>query len=401
MGTAGAQRRSDQARAAVSLRRPPVGLYVHLPWCASKCPYCDFNSHALAGELPEVQYRQALLRDLEYEFSRAPSEPVRSVFFGGGTPSLFSGSTIEAVLGWLDDRGLIEPHAEVTLEANPGTVERGSFADYAGAGVNRISLGVQSFSKSSLTALGRIHGPGEAWRAIEEVHGAGITRLNLDLLFGLPGQTEEEALRDLDRALDAGPSHVSHYQLTLEPNTLFAVRPPRLPSEETIWRSSLVCQARLQEAGFRRYEVSAYALDGDECRHNLNYWRFGDYVGVGAGAHGKRTYPEAGRIARSWKTRHPERFMSQRPPLGGQADIGEEDRIFEFMLNALRLIGGFEDRIFEDRTGLEMARVKLRLEESRDRGLVVQTEGPGWRPTELGLRFLNDLQSAFLPDAVA
>jgi len=377
---------------------PPLGLYVHLPWCVSKCPYCDFNSHALKGRLPEKRYLDALLADLRSELRQPDLRPVSSVFFGGGTPSLFSARAVEAVLATLADAGRLENGAEVTLEANPGTVERGSFTEYAVAGVNRVSLGIQSFSDSALRGLGRVHSSRECWDAIEDVHRAGIARLNLDLMYGLPAQTAAGALEDVESALRAGPEHVSHYQLTLEPNTLFHSRPPAgLPTEDVIWESFEACNSRLNAAGYRRYEVSAYAKPGGQCRHNLNYWEFGDYLGVGAGAHGKRSDPRAGRILRTRKTRHPETYMTARPPLQDVTEIGGPDRAFEFMLNALRLAAGFDTCAFEKRTGMTAEYIRPALDRAELKGLIHRRGPSVWQPTDLGMRFLNDLQSLFLP----
>ena len=382
----------------VKLEQPPNGLYVHLPWCVKKCPYCDFNSHELRGALPEADYGRTLIADLTREYSSAPFTEVRSVFFGGGTPSLFPATLIESCLKWLDDRGVLASGAEVTLEANPGTVERGSFAAYAAAGVNRVSLGVQSFSDRSLRRLGRIHSAREAWGAIDDIHGAGIGRFNLDLMYGLPDQTPEEACTDVASALSAEPSHISHYQLTIEPNTLFHVRPPALPGEDSAWEAHLRCSALLAERGYQRYEVSAYALPGFECVHNLNYWRFGDYIGVGAGAHGKRTFPAEDRVLRTVRKRHPSAYMSGPPVTEESREIPAADRVFEFMLNATRLTAGFEDRLFETTTGQRIASVAPRLERAAKLGLLERIGTRGWRPTDRGQRFLNDLQGLFLPD---
>jgi oxygen-independent coproporphyrinogen-3 oxidase len=386
------------ATRSVKLEQPPVGLYVHLPWCVKKCPYCDFNSHELRGALPEADYRRALIEDLTREYSGAPFTEVRSVFFGGGTPSLFPAATIEACLKWLDDRGLLASGAEVTLEANPGTLEKGSFAAFAAAGINRVSLGVQSFSDRSLQRLGRIHDAGEAWRAIDDINGAGIGRFNLDLMYGLPDQTPDEAFGDLAAALSAEPSHISHYQLTIEPNTLFHARPPPLPGDDSIWEAHLRCSALLAERGYRRYEVSAYALPGFECIHNLNYWRFGDYIGVGAGAHGKRTFPTQDRVVRTVRTRHPSAYMGGLPVVQESREIPAADRVFEFMLNATRLTGGFDERLFESTTGQPIGSVAPRLREAVNLGLLERMGPRGWRPTDRGQRFLNDLQVLFLPD---
>ncbi len=381
------------------LKKPPLGLYVHLPWCVKKCPYCDFNSHALKAALPEKRYLRALLADLEREYALAPFSRIRTVFFGGGTPSLFGASTIRAILDWLEAHGAVNPEAEVTLEANPGTVERGSFHAYRDAGVNRVSLGVQSFSDHALQALGRIHSASEAWAAIEEINAAAVPHFNIDLMFGLPGQSPDEAVDDVRQAISAAPTHVSHYQLTLEPNTLFHARPPSLPSEEDVWESFRRCGELLASRGFRRYEVSAYAQPGGECRHNLNYWRYGDYIGVGAGAHGKRTFVAENRIVRSQRTRHPEAFMRPQDCAVETAEVAGTDRAFEFMLNSLRLVDGFGDRSFEAATGLDLGCVARPLQRARELQLMERTAAPGWRPTDHGQRFLNDLQAMFLPSS--
>lgn len=384
------------------MEAPPLGLYVHLPWCVSKCPYCDFNSHALRGPLPEERYREALLADLRSELAHSDLRPVTSVFFGGGTPTLFSARTVEAVLATVADVGLLATEAEVTVEANPGTVDRGSFREYAAAGVNRVSLGIQSFSDDALRRIGRVHSSREVWDAIEELHQAGIGRLNMDLMYGLPGQTVTEALVDVETALRAGPEHLSHYQLTLEPNTLFHSRPPAgLPTEDMVWESFEACHDRLNAAGYRRYEVSAYARPGGECRHNLNYWEYGDYLGVGAGAHGKRSQPRTKRIVRTRKIRNPEIYMTVRPPVQDVTEVGGPDRVFEFMLNALRLTGGFDLCVFEIRTGIAAEHIRPALERAEANGLVHRREPSSWQATDLGMRFLNDLQSLFLPPVEA
>jgi len=290
--------------------------------------------------------------------------------------------------------------AEITLEANPGAVERGSFEAYRAAGVNRLSLGAQSFSDDSLRSLGRIHSSSEVWKSVQEIKSAGFEQFNLDLMYGLPGQSPEDAVRDVELALTAEPTHISHYQLTLEPNTLFYVRPPPLPSDDAIWKAHRAADRILVAAGFQRYEVSAYALVNAECRHNLNYWRFGDYIGVGAGAHGKRTFAAEGRIVRTRRTRHPEAFMTYQPSIEETHEIKGRDRAFEFMINALRLTAGFDELLFESATGLRAEAIRQQLEEAEDRGLLERTAGSGWRPTPLGQRFLNDLQAMFLPDPV-
>ncbi len=330
----------------------PLALYVHLPWCVRKCPYCDFNSHAVpTAGLPEQPYLAALLDDLEHAAAPVAGREIVSVFFGGGTPSLFSARSIASVLARARTLLPFAPDVEVTLEANPGTVEHGRFADYAAAGVNRISLGAQSFSDSRLEALGRIHASADIERAVREVRQAGIANFNLDLMYALPGQDVAGALADLERALELEPTHVSHYQLTLEPETPFAKRPPPgLPDDDVAWSMQEACQERLAAAGFEQYEVSGYARAGRRCRHNLVYWQFGDYLGIGAGAHGKVTAQEAGwAINRTVRVRHPAAYLAATDPASRVAEtrsVAAEERPFEFALNALRLNEGFAWRGF-------------------------------------------------------
>jgi oxygen-independent coproporphyrinogen-3 oxidase len=378
---------------------PPLSLYVHLPWCARKCPYCDFNSHALQGPLPEDAYVDALLADLACEWPRAEGRRIETVFFGGGTPSLFGAGAIGRVLAWLREHDALAAASEVTLEANPGTVERGRFADYRAAGVNRISLGVQSFDPGRLAVIGRIHGAREVWTAIDELAAAGIENFNIDLMFGLPGQTVAGAVADLEAAISARPTHVSHYQLTLEPNTLFWHQPPPLPQEDDLWAMQTQGHALLADAGYEQYEVSAWAAPGRRCGHNLNYWTFGDYLGIGAGAHGKLTQPAAGRIRRRSKLRHPAAYLrATGDRVQAQSNVEDEARTFEFMLNALRLSDGFDRELFEGRTGLAFAAAEPGLTRARARDLIGE-DGGRWCPTELGRRFLNDLQAIFLPES--
>jgi putative oxygen-independent coproporphyrinogen III oxidase len=384
----------------IDVTRIPLSLYVHLPWCVSKCPYCDFNSHAVpSAGLPEDMYVAALLDDLEFAARDVAGREIVSVFFGGGTPSLFSAGAIRHVL---DRARALLPFAadvEVTLEANPGTVEHGRFVDYAAAGVNRVSLGAQSFDDATLRALGRIHASVDIERAVTEVRAAGIDRLNLDLMYALPGQDVAGALGDLERAIALQPTHLSHYQLTLEPGTPFARRPPaRLPDDDASLQMQEACQARLAAAGFEQYEVSAYARPGHRCRHNLGYWRFDDYLGVGAGAHGKVTLPD-GSIVRTVRARHPGSYLAAATPsarVTEQRAVPVRDVPFEFCLNALRLDDGFADPEFAARTGLSTDVMSRPLAEATRRGLLGY-DGERWRPTGLGRRFLNDLQGLFLP----
>ena len=374
---------------------PPLGLYVHLPWCVRKCPYCDFNSHELRTALPGEDYCEALLRDLEAELPLVWGRAVHTVYFGGGTPSLFSAMLIERLIAGFRARLELAPGAEITLEANPGTVERDHFAAYREAGVNRVSLGAQSYDASCLTALGRIHGPGEILRATDSLHAAGFDNFNLDLMFGLPGQSIEMALDDVDQALAARPTHLSHYQLTLEPNTAFAARPPRLPDDEHCWAMQEACGERLAQAGFEQYEISAWCQPGHESRHNMNYWHFGDYIGIGAGAHGKLTLPAQGEVRRRIKQRHPKRYLAG-DALAQDEAVSKADLAFEYFLNALRLRRGFSLRQFTQRTGLALADIAEPLQEAQRKGLLEERNGQ-FQPTPLGWRFSNDLQGLFLP----
>lgn len=377
----------------------PLSLYVHLPWCVRKCPYCDFNSHGLKGALPENAYVDALLKDLDQDLALAGGREIRTVFFGGGTPSLFSAASIARVLAGVAERLPIAADAEVTLEANPGTVESGRFAGYRAAGITRLSIGVQSFDPQKLQVLGRIHSSDEASRAAEEAKSAGYDNFNLDLMYALPRQSLEEARQDVLQAAALGPSHLSHYQLTLEPNTLFHAHPPVLPDDDAVWAMQQECQARLRELGYEQYEVSAYAKAGRECRHNLNYWRFGDYLGIGAGAHGKLT-DGSGRVLRSWKVKHPEAYLAKAgtpESRGGLDEVEGRDLAFEFMLNRLRLVAPFSADEFEDATGLALASVTPGLERAQELGLL-EVVPEGWRTTPRGQACLNDLQSLFLPD---
>jgi oxygen-independent coproporphyrinogen-3 oxidase len=392
----------------LKLMAPPLALYTHFPWCVRKCPYCDFNSHALQGEVPEQAYLQALTADLEQQAEAVQGRRVVSLFLGGGTPSLFSPA---AIAEWLEHvRRLVDldPEAEITLEANPGTVERHRFADYRAAGITRVSLGAQSFAAAQLAVLGRIHSADETRRAAAELHAAGLDNFNLDLMYALPGQTREAALSDLDAALALEPAHVSHYQLTLEPGTVFGGRPPAgLPSDDAAADMQQQCQERLDAAGFAQYEISGYARTGRRCLHNLNYWQFGDYLGVGAGAHGKLTHST--RVVRTVREREPRRYIAaQRTASRAEAaatatnaprEVPAADLPFEFMMNALRLNAGYATRDYEARTGLEHARLQPLIDTLQTRGLLEHGDG-GFRATALGARYLNDLLLAFLPGSV-
>lgn len=374
----------------------PIAVYVHLPWCVRKCPYCDFNSHAAPGSLPEEGYVEALLADLRGDLELAAGRTVGSVFFGGGTPSLFSPRAIGRVLEGIAAALPPEPDAEVTLEANPGTIERGRFEDYARAGVNRVSLGAQSFSASQLQALGRIHGPGDIEAAVADLARAGLDNFNLDLMYALPGQDVDAAVADLRSAIALGPAHLSHYQLTLEPGTPFLHRPPALPGDDEALAMQLACQAELASAGFEQYEVSGYARPGRRCRHNLAYWGFGDYLGLGAGAHGKVTLPDG--IWRTEKPRMPREYMASAGRNGLRRRVDPADLPFEWALNALRLAEGASLEAFEAATGQPAGVLEPALASLQVRGLIEKADGRV-RATPLGFRFLNDVQAAFLPAA--
>ncbi len=385
---------------------PPLALYLHFPWCVRKCPYCDFNSYTLRHELPADRYIDALERDLAFQVETllcGPGQgrevrPVVSIFLGGGTPSLFPpeaiGRLLEAVRRYVSVAGDVE----VTLEANPGTLERGRFAEYRAAGVNRVSLGAQSFDPARLQALGRIHTPRDTCRAAEELHAAGLANFNLDLMYGLPDQDVAGAVRDVEQALALSPAHISHYQLTIEPGTVFAAAPPALPDDDSTAAMLQACRERLAGAGFAQYEVSAYALSGRQCRHNLNYWCFGDYLGVGAGAHGKLTFAASGVIRRTVRQREPRRYLAASPQGLAEHAIPAQELPFEFMLNALRLVDGFPIAMFEERTGLAWETVGGTVALLAGRGLL-ELDGGRCRPTPLGLRFLNEALLEFIPES--
>jgi oxygen-independent coproporphyrinogen-3 oxidase len=378
---------------------PPLALYVHLPWCVRKCPYCDFNSHALRGSLPVDDYVEALVADLEQDAQQVEGRALVSVFFGGGTPSLFPPAAIARLLAAIRHRLPCADGIEVTLEANPGTLEHGSFAGYRSAGVTRLSLGVQSFNRDHLAAIGRIHDEQAAHVAVERAIAAGFDELNIDLMYGLPGQQVADALADVRAACAHGPTHVSHYQLTLEPGTPFHRHPPALPHEDACEAMQAETHALLREHGFERYEISAHARPGHECLHNLNYWTFGDYLGLGAGAHGKITDGE--RIVRTCKRRQPRAYLDSARDDGRveeRREVAPREAVFEYLLNALRLSRGFTRSQLEERTLCPIALIAPALDDAVGRGLLEATDGEGWRPTALGLRFLNDLQEMFLPD---
>jgi len=376
---------------------PPLSLYVHFPWCVRKCPYCDFNSHAAdaGAPIPEERYINALVRDLELSLPQIWGRRVHTIFFGGGTPSLMSAAGFDRLMGKLRARLNLEADAEITLEANPGTFEAEKFRSFRASGANRLSIGIQSFNSAHLKALGRIHDADEARRAVD-IAAAHFDNFNLDLMYALPAQTLEQARADLDTALDYTPPHLSVYHLTLEPNTYFAKYPPALPDDDAAADMQVMIEETLAGSGYRHYETSAYAQPGWHSRHNTNYWRFGDYLGLGAGAHGKLSFAQ--RILRTVKLKNPEAYMTgceADAPLAEEREVGAKDLPFEFMLNALRLSEGFETPLFSERTGLPISVITRELDAAEERGLIVRSHSH-IAPTERGRRFQNDLLGMFL-----
>lgn len=377
---------------------PPLCLYIHVPWCVRKCPYCDFNSHQSPEALPEQAYVEALIRDLEQELPLVWGRTVQSIFIGGGTPSLLSAEAYERLFSTIRALLPLQPYAEITLEANPGTVEAQRFRDYREAGINRLSIGIQSFDDEALKSLGRIHDSHQAMLAVEAARKAGFDNFNLDLMFGLPGQDETRARHDVETAIALQPTHISYYQLTIEPNTLFYAQPPVLPDDDPIYDWQLQNQARLAEAGYRQYETSAYALEGRQCRHNLNYWQFGDYIGIGAGAHGKISSAAPQQIERRVKQKQPQAYLDT----AGTAQcllertlVDEKEVGFEFMLNAMRLLDGVPTPLFQQHTGVPISHIKKPLAQAEALGLIEHSI-THLRPTEKGQRYLNTLIEQFL-----
>lgn len=378
---------------------PPLSLYVHIPWCVQKCPYCDFNSHAQKGIIPEQDYVQHLLADLQQDLNRFQARtdwrPLHSIFIGGGTPSLFSAENISALLQGIAQQLPFAKEIEITLEANPGTVEAERFRGYVDAGVNRISMGIQSFDDAKLQRLGRIHSAAEAKSAVNLAKVSGLRSFNLDLMHGLPDQTLEQALSDLRQAIALNPPHLSWYQLTIEPNTLFAYRPPRLPDDDELWDIFAQGHQLLTDAGYVQYETSAYAKPGHQCRHNLNYWRFGDYLAIGCGAHGKLTLND-GEIVRFSKTKHPKGYL-RGDYLYEQKNVANFDRPFEFFMNRFRLLEAVPKREFEQLTGLSVKTVEKPINWALAKGYVTETND-AWQISEQGKLFLNELLAEFLPE---
>ena len=379
----------------------PLTLYIHIPWCVRKCPYCDFNSHERNGEISEQQYIDALLADLEQDLPLIWGRRINAIFIGGGTPSLFSPESINQLIAKLRACLNFHPHIEITLEANPGTAEMVKFSEYKSTGINRLSIGVQSFQDLFLQKLGRIHGGAEAIAAVEMAHTAGFDNINVDLMYGLPGQSITQMSADLDTAIALAPTHISFYQLTIEPNTLFHVKPPRsLPTNDAQWLMQQTGIALLQQHNYHQYEVSAYAQPGKQCEHNLNYWQFGDYIGIGAGAHAKLTNLDKHSVRRMSKTKQPKRYMATAgttKAITTDHVLNSDDLRLEFMMNALRLTAGFPAALFSQTTGLDSTAIETALNNASARGLLFHDDNI-IKPTAQGQRFLNDLVAMFLPD---
>ena len=382
------------------MKTPPLSLYVHLPWCVRKCPYCDFNSHTAGEAAPKQRYIEALLADLQRETVRAAGRPLSSIFLGGGTPSLFLPEEIARIIDGIRSRFALTDDIEVTMEANPGTVECGAPVGYRDAGVTRLSIGAQSFNDDLLAALGRIHSSADITRAVTDAKNAGFDNINIDLMHGLPGQDVELAMSDVTAAIELQPAHIYWYQLTLEPNTVFYARPPaNMPSDDDAYAIQEAGQSLLDSHGYQQYEVSAYAQPDRHCRHNMNYWLFGDYLAVGAGAHGKLT--AGGSVYRYQKPANPLQYMMGQEAGGpemAETPLAGDEILFDFMLNALRLNAGFSEAMFVQRTGVDAAELMRASENARRRGLIERDTSEIWRPTELGARFLNDLQAEFIND---
>jgi len=378
---------------------PPLSLYIHVPWCIRKCPYCDFNSHKSPDQLPEQEYIDALIRDLEQEVPSIWGRTIQTIFIGGGTPSLFSAEAYDRLFSSLRALLPISHNAEITLEANPGTFEQHRFADYLSLGINRLSIGIQSFNDDSLQALGRIHDGKQAIKAVETAHKVGFENFNLDLMFGLPHQTAKTAQEDIETAIALEPTHLSYYQLTIEPNTLFHQQPPTLPDDDPIIDWQLDSQRRMAKGGYEQYEVSAYAKKDRQCRHNINYWQFGDYLGIGAGAHGKISDAAQQSITRRSKQKQPQAYIesagTEKSVLTNEI-ITSKDIGFEFMLNALRLTEGFSTPLFYQHAGLPISHIDKALQQAEQQGLI-RWDIHRIKPTEKGQRYLNNLIELFLP----
>ena len=375
---------------------PPLSLYVHVPWCVQKCPYCDFNSHGQKGDIPEAEYVQHLIDDLKADLHLVQGRKIHSIFIGGGTPSLLTGAAYTRLLNEVDSLIGLADNCEITLEANPGTVESGRFKDYVKAGINRISIGVQSMQNDKLKALGRIHGADEASYAAQQASEAGLNSFNLDLMHGLPGQSLDDALSDLKQIIALSPPHISWYQLTIEPNTQFASKPPTLPQDETLWDIQEQGQALLAQAGYQQYEISGYAKPGFQCQHNLNYWRFGDYLGIGCGAHGKVTDAKTGVITRTEKVKHPRGYMDIiKPYLYKSWQVEQDDLAFEFFMNRFRLTEPCPIEDYRALTNQPLQSQQAALNKAINTGLLIEKDGH-WQVSLKGHRFLNDLLELFV-----
>jgi putative oxygen-independent coproporphyrinogen III oxidase len=375
---------------------PPLSLYIHIPWCIKKCPYCDFNSHAVKDGAPEAAYIDALLRDLAEDVRRyAVNRPIRSIFIGGGTPSLFSPEAFDRLLAGIAERVQLKDDIEITLEANPGTFESQKFAEFRALGINRLSIGIQSFDDRFLQALGRVHSAREALRAVEIAQQSGFGNLNLDLMFGLPGADAKNAVSDIRTAIGLNPTHISFYQLTLEPNTYFHKFPPKLPNDESIFEAQKACQTLLAEHDYAQYEISAYSRPGRQCRHNLNYWRFGDYLGIGAGAHGKISLALPGNIVRTFKPRGPEQYLADTHRQGGAQAIAVQELPLEFVMNRLRLKQGFTLDDFTAATGLAPGALEPGLSVNCGQNLLVR-QGQHYLCSEKGWDFLDTVLQNFI-----
>lgn len=381
--------------------QPSLSLYIHFPWCVQKCPYCDFNSHELKTTLDEKAYVDALISDLEQELPLFWGRSISSIFMGGGTPSLFSPESIDRLLSSLRARLTFAPEIEITMEANPGTVELGKFNEFSDAGINRLSIGIQSFSDEKLKKLGRIHGRKEAIRAAELAHDAGFNSFNLDLMYGLPNQSLPQAIEDIETAIALEPKHISHYQLTIEPNTFFHHQPPTTPDDDKLWEMQIACQTALAKHDYGQYEISAYAKDDYQCQHNLNYWQFGDYLGIGAGAHGKLTNAPEQKIERRWKVKQPQDYLNNAATdkrISGEKILTRDDASFEFMMNALRLNNGFATELFQQHVGLPISSIEKALKQAEEKGWI-SWELKRIKPTETGRQYLNNLLELFMPES--
>ena len=376
------------------LTLPPLSLYIHIPWCVQKCPYCDFNSHGQNGELPQQEYVDALLADLRNDLHYVQGRKIHTIFIGGGTPSLFDAAQIERLLTGVNGMIPFSEQIEITMEANPGTLEHDDFEAYSKAGVTRLSIGVQSFSTDKLNLLGRIHGKDEAQIAARKAQSSGYRSFNLDLMHGLPNQSFEEAMADIDTAAKLSPPHLSWYQLTIEQNTLFHSKPPQLPDDEALWHIYEQGQKKLADLGYEQYEISAYAKPGFQCQHNINYWQFGDYLGIGCGAHGKVTLLQQNQILRTVKIKHPKGYLAADEYTFDTIEVTENERPLEYLMNRFRLMSAIPKAEFEQRTGLSHRVIAQGIEKAKNKTLLIENE-THWELTAKGKMFVNELLSQF------